>query len=77
MKITKSELATGDTIEIGVTHEVQINREKAWIKFGITSKVQPEESTDEAISRVSSIIDNKIISIIESAVSTVTEYEGK
>lgn len=77
MKITKQELAIGDTIEIGVTHEIVIGREKAWIKFGINSKVQPDENTDEAVSRVSTIINNKIMTIIEEAVTTATEYEGK
>jgi hypothetical protein len=70
-------LAPGDSVEIGVTHEVLIGREKSWIKMGITSKVQPDEDADEAISRVSEIVNNKIMSIIEAAVQTVTDYEGK
>jgi len=72
-----SELTPGDSIEIGVTHEVLIGREKAWIKFGISTKVMPDEDADAAITRASSIVNNNIMSIIEDAVQTVTDYEGK
>lgn len=66
----------GDTIEIGVTHEVQINGDKAWIKLGVNSTVQPKETADEAIARVTDLVNTKVIEVIEKTVATVTEYEG-
>lgn len=69
-------MSAGDTIEIGVTHEVVINGDKAWIKLGINSQVLANESDDAAISRVADLVNTKVIEVIEKTVATVTKYEG-
>lgn len=69
-------MSIGDSIEIGVTHEVVINGDKAWIKLGVNSQVLPKESDDEAIARVADLVNKKVIDVIEKTVAAVTQYEG-
>lgn len=69
-------MSQGDTIEVGVTHEVLINGDKAWVKLGVSSHVLANENTDEAVERVADLVNKKVIEVIEKTVATVTEYEG-
>ena len=62
-------------IEIGVTHEVVINHDKAWIRLAITSDVPDHTDLDSAIDLLSERVNTRIIDVIETTVKTVTGYE--
>jgi hypothetical protein len=65
----------GDTVEIGVTHEIKIGRESAWIKAGVSTKVRPGESPDEAGERAIRYVNTQVINSIVKAVDTVQSFE--
>ena len=50
-----------DTIEYGLTVEVSLDKgRKAWIKFGTTSAVRADETTEQALTRVTEFVNNGI-----------------
>lgn len=64
-------LSPGDWIEISVSHQVRIDREESWIKLGANTKVREDETASEAVSRLSTFINNKVIDVIADAVDVV------
>lgn len=60
-----SDLQAGDRVEIGVTHEVKIDGNSAWIKVGINAAVQEGEDADTAVTRASKIVARNVIREIE------------
>jgi hypothetical protein len=70
-------LSAGDRIELSVTHQIVINGDNSWVKLGVDSEVQKDETTDDAIERVTNLVNEKIIKAIEKTVETVNGYEGK
>lgn len=64
-------------IEIGVTHEIQINGDKSWVKLGIIDDVDPMGSLDESIDALSEKVNQKIMDVIQKTVDTVNEFEEK
>lgn len=68
-----------NSVEVGVTHQIKIGRESAWIKVGVTHEYDPDQpgyTMEDAIDDVERVVNRKIIDVIESTVATVTEYEG-
>jgi hypothetical protein len=45
-------LAPGDRVEYGVTHEIDVDGEKAWVRYGVNSSVAEGESADQATARL-------------------------
>ena len=65
-----------NSIEVGVTHQIRIGREDAWVKLGLTVDVEPGESIDGAITRADRIPQERVMDVIESSVRTVQNYES-
>lgn len=63
------------TVEISITHEIKIGREKAWIKAGVVSDVGKHETYDEAFERVTDLVARKTLSAIDQTVESVQNYE--
>ena len=77
-QIPENEVFPGDRITIGVTHQVQIDGDDAWIKAEINSAVQPWEDADLTFARVQRALRTRIEGIIESAVEPIVEMgKGK
>lgn len=61
-----SHVLPGDQIEYGLTYQVQIERQlSVWLKAGVTSTVQADESSDEAWMRVKRFVDKRMEQLIE------------
>jgi hypothetical protein len=75
---TKQERVTieGDTIEVGVSHEIKIGGESSWISFKYSTKVQPEETDTQARDRAVEYTDEGVWHAIERSVATIRE-KGK
>ena len=59
-------VAPGDQIEYGLTYQVQIERQlSVWLKAGVTSTVQANETSDEAWLRVKRFVDKRMEQLIE------------
>lgn len=62
----KAHVSPGDTIEYGLTYEVQVERGlKVWLKAGATSTVLGDESSDDAWSRLKGFVDKRMEELIE------------
>lgn len=58
---TQVELYPGDTIEYGITHEVELpDHTKMWVKVGSTTSVQPNETAREAADRLAGLVQDQI-----------------
>ncbi len=72
----ESLLSAGDTVEVGVTHEIVIGREKSWIKFGVTTKVREGETGEDASDRASTQMQNEVATLIKDVVAQVERIEN-
>lgn len=58
---TQVELYPGDTIEYGITHEVELpDRTKMWVKVGSTTKVVDGEEARHAADRLVGFVHDQI-----------------
>lgn len=65
-----------DSITLGVTHQIEINNDKAWVRLEYTTEILPNEGFDNAVERANQAIQSKVIHIIESSAKTVIDYEN-
>ena len=63
-------------VEIGVTHQIKIGREDAWIKLSITDDTE-DRSVDDTINDVSAKVNNRIFDVIHDTVTSVQDFEDK
>jgi DNA-binding protein YbaB len=67
-------------IEIGVTHQVRINGESAWIKLSIEDEFVSTDKlgrdTNTFIESLAQKVNDKVIEICEQTAQTVTAYTG-
>ena len=61
-------------VEISITHELHINGDKAWVKLGVSREVESGETIEDAIAATSTLVNEKIIQVIEETVDTVEKY---
>lgn len=75
MKGTGSyELFTGDTILVGVTHEISVGRDKSWVKYEGTTKVRPGESSEDARTRAIGHVNESVMRVVAQTVETVRRF---
>lgn len=67
-------LRTGDSIEFTVTHQIRINGDDSWIKYGVHTKVQ-DETAEEAAQRALDHVDAFVIKACEQVAQTVERYQ--
>lgn len=65
------ELVEGDSVTAGMTHEISVNRDKSWIKYEVTSKVRPGESTDDARTRVIDHVSESVMQAVDTAIAAI------
>jgi ribosomal protein L13 len=71
VKIQKNYLQPGDTVEVAVTHEIVISGEKSWIKYGVSTKVQPGETAEMARERAAEGVNEGVMTTVRETVETV------
>lgn len=62
-------------IEIGVTHEIKIGRESAWVKYGVAEDVPDESDLDVATDALTKYVADKVLNIVEQTVAAVEKFE--
>lgn len=63
-----------EQVEVGVTHQIKIGREDAWIKVSVTLDNE-DESIAKTIDRASAVVNQKIFDVINQTVNAVEKYE--
>jgi len=65
------ELFAGDSILVGVTHEISVGRDKSWVKYEATTKLRPGETADDARSRAVGHVNESVMSTVAAVVEKV------
>jgi hypothetical protein len=66
-------MSNQDRFEVGVTHQVYIDREPAWIKFQMQSDRQFNETTEQATARISAEVNKAVMTVIADTVEAVAK----
>jgi len=61
-------------VEIGVTHQIKIGHESAWIKLSVTDDNEKYGDIDDAIDVLTVKVNQRIFDIIEETVESVEEF---
>lgn len=61
-------------IEVGVTHQITINGDNAWIKLSVSDTLPDGTDLDSAVDQLGQKVNQKIIDVIETTVATVEKY---
>jgi hypothetical protein len=56
-----AELHVGDRIEYAVTHEIDVDGEKAWVRYGVNSSLIDGESAASATVRVVKFVNTVVL----------------
>ena len=67
-------LGPGDKIAYTVTHELKINGESSWVKYGATVSVREGESSQDAHNRVQTQVDGQMEKVVMATVKFVEDH---
>lgn len=70
-------LNTDDSMKAGVSHEIIIDKQTAWVKFEATTTQGVDETSDDAKRRIIKFVSESVIDAVESAVNTANEVNEK
>lgn len=69
--VQTNELEVGDKIHMGVTHQIEVGRDKSWVKYEIETRVQPGETAADARTRAIGHVDRSVDEAVQAAVAQV------
>jgi len=69
------ELWEGDSILVGMTHEVSVGRDKSWIKYEANTKIRPGETAEDARTRAIRHVNASVMEAVHAAVETARSYQ--
>lgn len=70
------ELFEGDTILVGMTHEIKVGYDKSWVKYEATTKVRPGETGADARTRAVGHVNESVMRAVAQAVETVRRFNA-
>jgi hypothetical protein len=65
------ELWAGDQITVGVTHQVEIGRDKSWVKYEAITKVRPGEEAQDARTRAVGHVNESVMVAVAKTVEQI------
>jgi hypothetical protein len=68
-------LLEGDSILVSYTHQIEIGRDKSWVKYEYTTRVQQDEATEDAMARAIGHADQGVMKAVHQAVETVRSQQ--
>ena len=68
-------LREGDTVEFSVTHQIRINGDDSWIKYGIGHKLIDGETEEEAAQKAVDHVDAFVIKACQQVAQTVEGFQ--
>jgi hypothetical protein len=64
-------LYIGDSITAGVTHQIEVGRDKSWVKYEVITKVQPGEDAEDARTRAIGHVNESVDQAVSAAVHQI------
>jgi len=65
------ELYQGDQITVSVTHQIEIGRDKSWVKYEAVTKLRPGELAEDARTRAIGHVNQSVMDVVAKTVETV------
>jgi len=69
------ELYSGDSITVGITHQIEIGRDKSWVKYEGTTKIRAGEAAEDARTRAIGHVNESVMEAVATTVDTVRRYK--
>lgn len=69
------ELWEGDQILVGITHQIEIGRDKSWVKYEATTKVRPHEAAEDARTRAIGHVNKSVMEAVAQTVDAVRRFQ--
>lgn len=60
-EVQTAALQNGDRIEYSVTHELDVDGDKAWVRYGVSTSLGSDESVADANHRVVSFVNGTVL----------------
>lgn len=67
-------LYTGDVVMGRASVSMQIHAQEAWFSWGVSSRIQPNESEEDAFIRIASAISMRILDLADGAEQEIGKY---
>jgi len=71
-----SELSQGDQITVSITHQIEIGRDKSWVKYEAQTKVRPGESAADARTRAIGHVNESVMTTVATTVDSVRRFNA-
>jgi hypothetical protein len=69
------ELFSGDQITVGVTHQIEVGRDKSWVKYEAVTRLRPGEAAADARTRAVGHVNESIgIAVHQTVESVRSQY---
>jgi hypothetical protein len=65
------ELFAGDQITVSVTHQIEIGRDKSWVKYEAVTRLRPGEVAEDARTRAIGHVNVSVMEAVTRTVETV------
>jgi hypothetical protein len=69
------ELFNGDQITVGVTHQIEIGRDKSWVKYEAVTKLRPGEVAEDARTRAIGHVNISVDHAVAAAVDQIRRHK--
>jgi hypothetical protein len=64
-------LYAGDRITVGVTHQIEVGRDKSWVKYEATTRLDEGESAEDARTRAVGHVNESVMVAVQQTVEKI------
>lgn len=69
------QLFEGDQITVGVTHQIEVGRDRSWVKYEATTRLRPGETTQDAETRAVGHVNKAVMEAVGITVEKLRSYK--
>lgn len=69
------ELLEGDQITVGMTHQIEVGRDKSWVKYEATTRLRHGESAEGARTRAVGHVNESVMVAVQKTVEQLRSYK--
>jgi hypothetical protein len=73
--IESYQLYEGDQITVGITHQIDVGRDRSWVKYEAITKVRPDEKTEDARTRAIGHVNQSVQQAVTKNVETIRSQQ--
>lgn len=65
------QLFEGDQITVGVTHQIEVGRDKSWVKYEAITRLRPDETAEDARTRAVGHVNQSVMTAVQQTVEQI------